>query len=493
MNDSFLTDLPIAPCLAEIVAALDVGQPVVLKAPPGAGKTTGVPPALLSTDLPTQGQIVLVQPRRMAARTAAARLAKQVRTPVGQDVGYHVRFDRRAGQETKLLVVTTGILLRRLQSDPLLEDVACVILDEFHERSLDLDLTLGMLHRIRTTLRPELKLMVMSATLDPQPIAEFLGDACPVISEGRSFPVDIEHVKQRSQQRIEEQIAALVPGVLRQTKGHVLVFLPGVGEIRSTESVLQRTVSFDGDVLALYGDLAPKQQDAVLQNTGRRKLILATNVAETSITIAGVTAVIDSGLARVMRFDSAVGLPRLQLEPISQASAQQRAGRAGRTEPGRCIRLWPANTHRSRPERDTPEIERTDFSGAALTLAAWGEKDVFDFPWLTPPPEKSVSAAMILLQKLDALAADGSATNLGRRMLSMPLHPRLARFLLAANDFGVVEDGTLAAALLTERDPFRRGVVQAPPLCRCDVSAKIQRLKSCWAGDREAAMDMAAA
>lgn len=482
-----MNELPISRCLGDIVGPVSASKPVVLKAPPGAGKTTGVPPALFEAGLAEQGQILLVQPRRLAARTAAARLAQLIGSPLGDRVGYHVRFDRRASAKTELLVTTTGMLLRRLQSDPLLEDVACVLLDEFHERSLDVDLALGMLQRIRTTLRPELKLVVMSATLDPEPITHYLGDdAVPVVSEGRSFPVDVRYAPATSPQtRIEETVATVLPETLAETAGHVLVFLPGVGEIRRTHEAIRRDGgATDADILELYGDLPPKDQDAVLRPSSRRKIILATNVAETSITIPGVTAVIDSGLARVMRFDSSIGLPKLQREPISQASAEQRAGRAGRTEPGICYRLWQSASHRSRRERDTPEIERADFSGAALTLAAWGERDPFDFPWLTPPSPRTVATATELLVRLGAIDGDGVLTDIGRQMVKLPIHPRLARFMLAAAERNQTEDAAIAAALLTERDPFDWQSTTRPLASQCDVEEKVARLKDYFAGDR---------
>lgn len=432
------------------------GSSVVLKAPPGAGKTTGVPPHLIRSSVGGDGKILLIQPRRLAARSAAARLARVIGTPLGQAVGYQVRFDNQVTRDTRLIAMTTGILIRRLQDDPLLDDVSCVLLDEFHERSLDVDLALGMLHRIRTTMRPELRLVVMSATLDPQPIADFLGDAVCVTSQGRAFPVDIRYTKMVSRDRIGDQVAAALPGALRATDGHVLVFLPGVGEIHSTKRVIeQKRLDRDAVVLELYGDLSPADQDAVIGDSTARKIILATNVAETSITIPGVTAVIDSGVARVMRFDSQVGLPKLMLEPVSQASADQRAGRAGRTGPGICFRLWPSAMQRSRRTADTPEIQRGDLSGAVLTLANWGEKDVAAFPWLTPPPTESVETATRLLNRLDAIDHAGNVTAIGKSMAALPLHPRLARFMIEAARRSVVDEAAIAAALLTERDPFR--------------------------------------
>jgi ATP-dependent helicase HrpB len=484
--------------LPEIVSALGDSIPVVLKAPPGAGKTTGVPPALLASGAAGEGQVLLVQPRRLAARAAASRLASLLGVKLGEDVGYHVRFDRRTSRETKLIAMTTGVLLRRLHSDPLLENVSCVLLDEFHERSLEVDLALGMLHRVRTTLRPELRLVVMSATLDPGPIVEFLGDARAITSEGRSFDVDIRYTKMLSRDPIDQQIAAVLPGLLRSTPGHVLVFLPGVGEIRRTRGTIERSgIASDCHIFELYGDLHPKDQDAVLGESKGRKIILATNVAETSITIPSVTGVIDSGLARVMRFDAQVGLPKLQLEPISQASADQRAGRAGRTQSGVCHRLWPVAAHRSRRPRDTPEIERCDFSDALLTLAAWGERDVSAFPWLTPPCADAVATATQLLHRLDALDDQETLTELGRRMLRLPLHPRLARFMVEAAELGIEEDAALAAAMLTERDPFRgdqqRRHVGSDVDTGCDVCDRIERMKAFFGGDTAAVNNVSAA
>jgi ATP-dependent helicase HrpB len=494
--------LPVTECLDEIVDAIERSTPVVLKAPPGAGKTTGVPPALLHSGAAGDGKVLLIQPRRLAARAAASRLAKLLGVKLGQEVGYHVRFDKRMSQDTKLIAMTTGILLRRLHRDPLLEDVSCVLLDEFHERSLEVDLSLGMLHRIRTTLRPELKLVVMSATLDPQPIVDFLGDARAVTSQGRAYPVEIRHAKMVSRdlvgQRMDQQIAAILPSALKATDGHLLVFLPGIGEIRRTRRTIESMrLAPDTAIFELYGDLPPKNQDAVLAESSQRKIILATNVAETSITIPGVTGVIDSGLARVMRFDAQVGLPKLQLEPISQASAEQRAGRAGRTEAGICFRLWPAAAHRSRRERETPEIERCDFSGALLTLSAWGERDVFAFPWLTPPPAEAVDAATQLLLRLDAIDEDGSPTELGQQMLSLPLHPRLARFMVEAAKLGIADDGALAAAMLTERDPFRGEQQPGPDIAAvnsgCDITDRVDRMKAFAEGDTSAVHHVAAA
>lgn len=464
---------------------------MVVKAPPGAGKTTVIPPALLQAGVAGEGQMLLIQPRRLAARAAASRLARLMKARLGEEVGYQVRFDNCTKPTTKLIAMTTGILLRRLQSDPLLENVSCVLLDEFHERSLELDLALGMLQRVRTTLRPELKLIVMSATLDPGPIVHFLGQAVAVTSEGRAFPVDIEHSASLSRDPIEQQVASVLPQMLNRTNGHVLVFLPGVGEIRRTERVI-RSLNLCGDfqISQLYGDLPPQKQDFVLSESRQRKVILSTNVAETSVTIPGVTAVIDSGLARVLRFDSQVGLPKLQIESISQASADQRAGRAGRTEPGICFRLWPSAAHRSRPPEDAPEIQRSDFSDALLMMLSWGERDVSKFPWLTPPPDVSVVAARQLLQRLGAIDDADKLTDEGQAMLALPLHPRLSRFMVEAKRLSVVADGALVAALLTERDPFRGSVTVGQ---RCGISDRLGRFKAFCDGDQSAVSNPAAA
>ncbi|TWU60826.1 ATP-dependent RNA helicase HrpB [Rubripirellula tenax] len=487
--------LPVSDCLVEIGDAIAKQLPVVLKAPPGAGKTTGVPPYLMETSVCGSGKILLIQPRRLAARSAAARLASIVGTTLGDDVGYQVRFDKKVTRNTRLIAMTTGILIRRLQDDPLLEDVSCVLLDEFHERSLEVDLALGMLHRIRTTLRPELSLVVMSATLDPQPIADFLGNARAIISEGRAFPVDIKYTKTTSRDRISEQVVGVLPDVLRSTPGHVLVFLPGVGEIRSTHrAIVDRRLDRDATVMELYGDLSPGDQDAVLGPSDVRKIILATNVAETSITIPGVTAVIDSGQARVMRFDPHVGLPKLMLESISQASADQRAGRAGRTAPGVCHRLWPAAANTARRQLDTPEIARGDLSDAVLTLAAWGEKDVMAFPWLTAPPLDAVDQATELLRRLNAIDESRNVTETGHRMIRLPLHPRMSRFMIEAAHDSIVPDAAIVAAILTERDPFRgrmRPVVTH--LVACDISDRLECMKRFRNGDSSAVENAPAA
>ncbi|MFM7108491.1 MAG: ATP-dependent helicase HrpB [Planctomycetaceae bacterium] len=453
-------DLPVAAVLDRVVHA-SRGGAVVVTAPPGSGKTTLVPAALLD-DLAAPGGVVLLQPRRLAARAVAARIATLRGVPLGGEVGYRVRFDSRAGRDTRLAVETTGIMLRRLLDDPALPGIDAVVLDEFHERTVEMDLVLGLLVRVRGTLRPDLRIAVMSATLDAAPVAALLasaGEGCPVVSaEGRLFPVDIRHLRHGDRRDIVELVAEGAAEALRSTAGHVLVFLPGVGEIGRCRAALAPALDRQGiDLLALHGDMPPADQDRALGDGGRRKVILATNVAETSLTIPGVTAVVDSGLARQPRTSPATGLPRLEVVPISRAAAEQRAGRAGRTEAGVCLRLWDEASHHRRPTAETPEVLRGDVAGPLLPLITLGEHR--DFPWLDAPPPESVAAARRLLLHLGAIEAadDGHdrVTPLGAELVRLPAHPRLARLRLAGARHGVLRETSLAAAMLSERDPFR--------------------------------------
>jgi ATP-dependent helicase HrpB len=455
-------DLPVAAILGDVVAAARGGA-VVVTAPPGSGKTTLVPAALLD-DVAAGGRVVLLQPRRLAARAVAHRIARLRGSSVGGEVGYQVRFDSRVGRDTRLVVETTGIMLRRLVADVTLPGIAAVVLDEFHERTLEMDLVLGLLVRLRETVRPDLRVVVMSATLAAEPVAALLGAgegaaACPVIhAEGRVYPVETRSLRHGDRRDLVALVGETVPLALRATAGHVLVFLPGVGEIRRCQEAIGPLVERQGHaVLPLYGDLPPEAQDRVIDEIGCRKVILATNVAETSVTIPGVTAVIDSGLARQARVAPATGLPRLELVPISKAAADQRAGRAGRTEPGICWRLWDEAAHQHRPAAEPPEALREDVAGPLLQLLAIGERD--DFPWLDPPPQESLDRAGTLLRRLGATAADASGrdviTPLGRGLSALPAHPRLARLLVAGAEQGVLREASLAAALLSERDPFR--------------------------------------
>jgi ATP-dependent helicase HrpB len=428
----------------------------VLRAPTGAGKTTRVPPALLRGGLATDGQILLLQPRRVATRAAAARMAAENGWRLGREVGYRTRFERQVGPETKILVVTEGVLLSMLRSDPFLEPIATIVFDEFHERNLASELALGMVRQIRQSVRPELRTLVMSATLDPGPVARYLDD-CPILQcAGRLFPVDIRYLNAATREPIARLAARGVEQLLDHCPGDLLVFLPGTGEIRETRRLLREPLR-DADVqlLDLYGDLPAERQDAVLQPAAGRRVILATNVAETSLTIPGVTAVVDSGWARQLRYDARVGLDRLQLIPVSQASADQRAGRAGRTAPGICLRLWSAASHRSRPPFDQPEVRRADLCGTLLQLLCWIEPQVPQFPWFEQPPADAVRRGLHLLRRLDA-ADERGVTPLGRRLAGLPVHPRLARLLIEARRLGCLPRAALAAALLSERSPFLR-------------------------------------
>jgi ATP-dependent helicase HrpB len=454
--------LPIDPVLPEFLAALRSHPSVVLRAPTGAGKTTRVPPAILDADLAEKGRILLLEPRRLAARAAARRMAAERGGRLGDQVGYQVRFDRQCGPQTRILVVTPGILIRLLHDDPYLESTRVVLFDEFHERGLESDLALGMVRLVQQTVRPELRIVVMSATLAVEAVSEYLG-GCPIIrSEGRLYPVEIVHEPRSERQPWPLAVAGAVSRTLDRTPGDLLVFLPGLQEIRQTARHLEALAGErDLAVLPLHGELPAKQQDAALLPQPRRKVVLATNVAETSVTVEGVTAVVDSGLARMLVFDPHVGLDRLQLSPISRASAEQRAGRAGRTQPGVCVRLWSAGAHRGRPEQTEPEIRRVDLAGAVLQLLCLGEADVLHFPWLEPPREATVLQALILLRRLGALE-DRGVTPLGRAMARLPVHPRLARLLLEGQRLGRPERVALAAALLAERDPFIRSLDRAP-------------------------------
>ncbi len=458
-----LAPLPIDEVMPQILAAMRSSNAVVLRAPTGAGKTTRVPPAVLDAGLAGRGSIVVLQPRRLAARACARRIAQERGATLGGEVGYQVRFDRCMGPKTRIQIVTEGIFLPILQDDPFLESVAAVVFDEFHERSLNSDLALAMVRRVQETVRPELKLMVMSATLAAEPIAHWLGD-CPIVeSQGRLHAVEISYLEDPGKRTVAQRAAEAVERVLDRTPGDVLVFLPGVGEIRQTARRLEPAAAARNlAVLPLFGDLPAEKQDEVLGPIGRRKVVLSTNVAETSLTIEGITAVVDTGLARSLFFDPQVGMDRLQLTPISQAAADQRAGRAGRTQPGVCLRLWAERTHRQRPAADAPEIRRLDLAGPMLKLRVWGESDLQDFPWFEAPPPESLKQAEALLNRLGALDAAGNVTALGYSMARLPVSPRLARMLLEGHRLGQARALALAAALLSERDPFGRGDEAAP-------------------------------
>ncbi|HEX2660509.1 MAG TPA: ATP-dependent helicase HrpB, partial [Polyangia bacterium] len=448
--------LPIDPLLPEIVSALERHRALVIEAPPGAGKTTRVPRALLSPSVP--GEILVVQPRRLPARLGAARVADELGEKVGDTVGYAVRFEDVGGPRTRIRFVTEGILTRRLLTEPDLPGVSTVVLDEFHERHVATDLALALVRRLQRSRRADLRLCVMSATLDAEAIAAYLD--CPrVRSEGRRFDVTLDYLAQPDDRPLPVQITAAVRRALRDgPPGDVLVFLPGAAEIRRCEEALADVAKAqDLAVLALHGDLPLDAQARVVGPSPRRKVILSTNVAETSVTIDGVVAVIDAGLARVAGHSPWTGLPTLGLAKISQASAIQRAGRAGRTRPGIAYRLYTRHDFDQRRAHEVPEIARLDLAEVVLTLRALGVRDVVDFDWLTPPPIASLTIADQLLHRLGAVDRAGALTERGRRMLRFPVHPRLACLLTAAEDRGVAKEGASVAALIGERDVRQRG------------------------------------
>jgi ATP-dependent helicase HrpB len=448
-----MLSLPIDSLLPEIIAHLRHAPNLVLEAPPGAGKTTRVPPALLDACV-ASGEVWVLEPRRLAARMAARRVAEERGERLGETVGYQVRFEEVAGPRTRLRFLTEGVLTRRLLSDPQLKNVGVVLLDEFHERHLQADLALALLRRLQKTARPDLKLVAMSATLDAGPIATFLEDAPALRSEGKRFDVAIEHPARPDDRPLAEQVASAVNRLIAEKlDGDVLVFLPGAAEIRRAQSACAAIAEKNDLIVApLHGDLSAEEQDLAVKPAPSRKLILSTNVAESSVTIDGVVAVIDSGLARVASHSPWSGLPTLNVARVSKASATQRAGRAGRTRPGRCLRLYTAQDFNARPDHDTAEIHRADLAEPALELHAAGVADLNAFNWFELPPQSAIEAAESLLAKLGAVGARGAVTEVGEQMLRFPLHPRQSRMLVEARSRGVFEQACVVAALIGERD-----------------------------------------
>lgn len=449
--------LPIDSLLPGILEALRVTPNLVIEAPPGAGKTTRVPPALLALG---NRQVIVLEPRRLAARMAARRVAEEINEPLGRSVGYQVRFDEVGSAATRLWYWTEGVLTRRLLSDPQLSHAGVIVLDEFHERHLDTDLAIALLRRLQRTSRPDLRLVVMSATLSAQPVAAYLGNATILRSEGRLHPVSIEYTP-HSAGSLEEQVAAALDRVL-ETKldGEVLVFLPGAAEIRRAQRTCERAVQRAGmAAVPLYGDLSPAEQDRAVLPGPLPKLILSTNVAESSITIEGVTTVIDCGLARVAVDSPWTGLPSLNVVRISKASAAQRAGRAGRVRPGRVTRLYSLDDFTRRPEFESPEIQRRELSHILLDLRAMG---IDDLEWFESPPEQGFTTADDLLHRLGAIDASG-LTSTGRKMTRLPLHPRLARIVIEAQQRGVGEGACGVAAVLSSGERLESKPRQPAP------------------------------
>jgi ATP-dependent helicase HrpB len=452
--------LPIDPLIPEIVASLGRVPSLVVEAPPGAGKTTRVPPALLDAGLAGGGQVWVLEPRRLAARMAARRVAEERGERLGETVGYQVRFEEVAGPRTRLRFVTEGVLTRRLLSDPRLAGIGAVVLDEFHERHLQADLALALLRRLRRGPRPDLRVVAMSATLEAAPVARYLDD-CPVLrSEGRRFEVAVEHLARPDDGPLAEQVADAVRRLAAGgLDGDVLVFLPGAAEIRRAQEACAKVAARAGLlVMPLHGELPAAEQDRAVRPADRRKVILSTNVAETSVTIEGVVAVVDSGLARVAGHSPWSGLPTLGVARVSQAAAAQRAGRAGRTRPGVCLRLYTAQDFAARPAHEAPEIRRLDLAEPALELHAAGVADLERFDWFEAPEPSALAAAEALLRRLGAVDDGGGVTAVGERMLRLPLHPRLARLVVEASARGVAREGCLVAALAGERDIRERAL-----------------------------------
>jgi len=421
----------------------------VLQAPPGAGKTTLVPLALLDQPWLEGQKIVMLEPRRLAARAAAKRMADLRGEVVGETVGYRIRQDSKIGPRTRIEVVTEGILTRMIQDDPELTGVGLVIFDEFHERSLAGDLGLALSLDLQLGLRPDLRLLAMSATLDGERVAKLMRDAPIVTSQGRVFPVETRWLSRPEPRGFAPAVAAAIKQALREVaEGDVLVFLPGQGEIRAVERLLDQ-----GEVVPLFGDLPQAEQDrALLPIPGKRKVVLATSIAETSLTIEGVTIVVDGGQMRSPRFDPNGGMSRLVTLPVSKASAEQRRGRAGRVRPGVCYRLWSEAEHRALPQFAAPEILEADLAPLALELARWGAADL---PWLDPPPEAAMSQARALLRWLGALDGQDRITVHGKAMAALPVHPRLAHMMLKGKELGAGATACAIAALLSERDILR--------------------------------------
>ena len=454
-------ELPIYQIEEEFVAALGGSRRVIIHAPTGSGKSTQIPQILVERGLAANGQVMILQPRRLATRMLAARVASERRVRVGDEVGYQIRFEDYSGPQTQIKFVTEGILLRQMLSNPRLDRIGTIIFDEFHERHLYGDITLARALQIQETIRPDLQIIVMSATLAVEELRKYLGESTRLISsEGRTFPVEIRYLRKADEapvwdQACEEFERLVAAGV----EGDFLIFMPGSYEINRTVQMIQASRSAKGFiVMPLHGELQPRDQDAAVARYEVRKVVVSTNVAETSLTIDGVRVVIDCGLARIPKYDPQRGINTLLIEKISRASADQRAGRAGRTAPGICMRLWTEADHRLRPEQEIPEVNRLDLSEVILTLKAAGIDDIRAFRWLETPKPQLLDRAETLLKDLGALDhLTTQITPLGRRMLSFPVHPRYARMLLAAHDYKCVYPVALIAALTQGRNILLRG------------------------------------
>ncbi|MBI3418285.1 MAG: ATP-dependent RNA helicase [Verrucomicrobia bacterium] len=451
--------LPIWQIHSAIMDTLHESNRLVLVAPTGSGKTTQVPQMLLEAGLAGEKKIVVLQPRRVAARTVASRVAWERNCQLGGEVGYQIRFDDQTSLGTRICFVTEGILLRWLQDDRALGDVGAVLFDEFHERNLLSDVALPLVKQLQQTRRPDLKMVVMSATLEAEPVAKYLGDAPILISEGQSFPVQVNYLDHHDERPITEQAADVVERIVNTgAPGDILIFMPGMGEINATINACR--AAHPAEHLAfipLHGELQPEEQDLAFTPNPLRKIVVATNVAETSVTIDGIRHVVDGGQARVARYDAERGIGTLFIEDISRASADQRKGRAGRTAPGTCHRLWTESGHLNRPERNTPEIQRSDLAEVVLLLHSLGIKKAVSFDWLDKPDVQAVERAENLLHKLGAInLRTEEITPVGRQMLRLPMHPRYSRMLIEASRRGCVPAAVLCAALVSGRDLLQR-------------------------------------
>jgi ATP-dependent helicase HrpB len=451
---SFDTPLPIDAVLGELARTLASGNSAVLVAPPGAGKTTRVPLALLDAPWAKNKKIIMLEPRRIAARASAERMAKTLGERVGETVGYRVRFGSKVSRATRIEVVTEGIFSRQILDDPELSDIAAVLFDEFHERSLDADLGLALARDAQTGLREDLRILVMSATLDGARVAKLLGDAPVISSEGRAFPVETRYLGRKADAPLERQMADAIAMALRADPGSVLAFLPGAAEIRRTEMFLRERVHDASiEIVPLFGALDAAVQDSAIAPPpkGRRKVVLATSIAETSLTIEGVRIVVDSGVARVPRYEPDIGLTRLETVRASRAAVDQRRGRAGRTEPGVCYRLWDEPQTASLAAYTQPEILGADLSSLLLDVAQWGVSDPATLSFLDPPPAPALKEARSLLRELGALDGDGRITAEGKSLRALALPPRLARMIVDSHRWGAGEQAAEIAAILTER------------------------------------------
>jgi ATP-dependent helicase HrpB len=480
--------LPVERVLPELVGALDARGAAVLVAEPGAGKTTRVPLALLRAPFRGDGRIVVLAPRRIAARAAAEHMARLLGERVGETVGYRVRLDARVSAKTRVEVVTEGVFTRMILADPMLDGVAAVVFDEFHERSLDADLGLALALDVRSGLREDVRLLVMSATLDAAGVARLLGDAPVIAVEGRSFPVETRHAPRGARERVEDAVASAVRRALAEEPGSILAFLPGAAEIERCAARLDGALPAGVVLAPLYGALDPAAQDRAIRPPapGARKVVLATSIAETSLTIEGVRVVIDSGLARVPRYDPASGLTRLETVRVSRAAADQRRGRAGRREPGLCLRLWEEGQTRALPAFGTPEILEADLAPLVLDCAAFGVTDPARLAFLDAPPAPALAEARRLLEGLGAIGAGGRITAEGRRLAELPLPPRLGHMLLAAAKDGEAGLAAEIAVLLGERglggrDTDLRARLAAFRADRSPRAAQARRLAERWA------------